>query len=462
MINRNTIEKVLEAALTTGGDFAEIFVENRTNSNIILIGGQVKDSNSGIDYGVGIRIFSGFNCIYAYTNDSSEENLIKTALKAAKAIKKSTYKEEIDIISGKMIDINPIKVLPSTVAKLKKVEMLKRGYHIAKNAYDTISQVEARYSEYEQDILIANSEGLYVEDKRVRTRTDIITVATSKGQTQRGGDNIGGHRGFEIYDIYNIEDTAREAARLAHTMVNAEYCPSGKMPVIIDNGFGGVIFHEACGHGLEATSVAKNKSIFSNKIGQKIASDIVSAVDDGTLPNEWGSSNVDDEGIKTQRNLLIENGILKGYLIDRLNGRRMNSAPTGCSRRQSYRFAPTSRMSNTFILNGKSTLNEIISNTEHGLYAKRLGGGSVNTTTGDFNFVVLEGYMVENGVIVKPVKGATLVGNGGQVLHDIDMVGNNLKQAIGVCGSVSGQIPANVGQPAVRVKSMTVGGRSEK
>ncbi len=241
-------------------------------------------------------------------------------------------------------------------------------------------------------------------------------------------------------------------------MLGANPCPSGQMPVVIDNEFGGVIFHEACGHGLEATSVAKGTSVFAGKIGQKVASDVVTAVDDGTIENYWGSSNIDDEGTPTRKNILIENGVLKGYMIDKLNGRRMGMESTGSSRRQSYKFAPTSRMTNTYIAEGKSSLEEMIGGMERGIYAKYMGGGSVNPATGDFNFSVMEGYLVENGEVKEPVKGATLIGNGPNVLMKIEMVGNNLAHGQGMCGSISGSIPANVGQPAIKIKQMTIGG----
>ena len=245
-------------------------------------------------------------------------------------------------------------------------------------------------------------------------------------------------------------------------MLNAKECPSGKMPVIIGNGFGGVIFHEACGHSLEASAVSKNLSVFSNKLGTKIASDIVSAVDDGTIEGGWGSENFDDEGNPTHRNLLIKDGILTSYLIDPFNGRRMNAKENGASRRQSYKYEPTSRMSNTFILAGKSTPEEIIKNTKFGLYAKKLGGGSVNPATGEFNFAANEAYIVENGKISYPVKGATLIGSGKEVLLKIDMIANDLLRAQGMCGAASGSIPTDVGQPTIRVSEMTVGGRGEK
>ena len=265
--------------------------------------------------------------------------------------------------------------------------------------------------------------------------------------------------GREFYDKINIEDYAREAARNAKTMALADYCPSGNMPVVVDNGFGGLMFHEACGHSLEASSVAKDISIFSGKIEEKVASDVVTLIDDGSIVNSWGSLGVDDEGMPTQKNILIENGILKGYLVDKLNARRMNMEPTASGRRQNYRFAPTSRMTNTYIANGNNTKEEIISNTEKGLFAKYISAGSVNPATGDFNFSLSEAYLIEKGKITKPVKGATLIGNGGKILQDVDMVGNNLKIGQGYCYAGSGALFIGAGQPTIRVKSMTVGGR---
>jgi TldD protein len=257
-----------------------------------------------------------------------------------------------------------------------------------------------------------------------------------------------------------MKEIGRKTAEIAVTMIKAKFCPSGVMPVIIGGGFGGVIFHEACGHSLEATSVAKGASVFSGKLGQKIAADCVTAIDDGTLPGEWGSLNIDDEGTPTRRNVLIEKGILKSYLIDRLNGVRMGMASTGSSRRESYRFAPTSRMNNTFIAAGNDNFDEMVAGVENGLYARKMGGGSVNPGTGEFNFAVTEAYMIRNGKIAEPVRGASLIGKGHEVLFNIDRVAANLRQEQGVCGSISGSVPTNVGQPPIRVKEILVGGRS--
>ncbi|HCX63082.1 TldD/PmbA family protein [Sedimentibacter sp.] len=459
MLNKKLIEDTLNAALSTGGDFAEIFVEDRTNTGIVMIGGKVDSTMSGRDYGVGVRIFKGFNSVYAYTNKSDRDTLIETAKKAAAAIEGSPLSLTINLEKSQVKNIHSIEIDPNSIEKTRKVEVMRKAYDTAFNYSDLITQVTISYTDYAQDIMVANSEGLWREDRRVRSRLGISSVASKDGEMQSGFFGPGASKGYEFFENLDIDYYAKESARIAVTMVNAKYSPSGRMPVIIDNGFGGVIFHEACGHGLEATSVAKGLSVFTGKVGQKIASPLVTAIDDSSISGEWGSYNIDDEGTKSQRNVLIENGILKGYMVDKLNARRMNMDITGSGRRQSYRYAPTSRMSNTFIDNGKSTPEEIISNTEKGIYAKYMGGGSVNPSTGEFNFAVMEGYIVENGKIKDPVRGATLIGKGTDVLNKIDMVGNNLLQGQGMCGSVSGSVPANVGQPMIRVSEITVGGR---
>ena len=459
MLDKRLIEDIIMAALSTGGDFAEVFVEDKYNSGITMIGGKVDNSISGRDFGVGIRIFKGLNSVYAYTNQHTREVLIDMAIKASGAIQGSMQDIVLNFSKYDYKNINPIKYLPNEISKNKKVDVMRQAHEAAQGYSEAISQVTIRYMDEDQKILVANSQGRFAEDQRVRTRIAIQSIASKDNEMQTGSYSPGAHMGFEFYEKIDVKEYAKEASRIAMTMLDADSCPSGKFPVIIDNQFGGVIFHEACGHGLEATSVAKNNSVFANKIGEKVASSVVTAIDDGTIPNAWGSSNIDDEGEPTQKNILIENGILKGYMIDKLNARRMEMDVTGSSRRQSYKFAPTSRMTNTYIAAGKSTKEEIISNTEFGIYAKYMGGGSVNPATGDFNFAVMEGYLIKNGKIDKPLRGATLIGNGPNILHKIDMVGSNLDYGQGMCGSVSGSIPTDVGQPTIRVSEITVGGR---
>lgn len=459
MLEKSLVEKILNEALSTGGDFAEIFVEKKNNCGLYMIDGKIESSLSGRDFGIGIRIFKDLYSVYGYTNDMTEENLLKTARKIAEAVKGTRADITINLLKQDIENYNKIEIYPETVLKKNKIDIMRRGYTAAKEYDSEISQVRVSYSDSKQNILVANSEGIWAEDERVRGRIRIESVASSGTEMQTGSMGPGASKGFEFFEKMDVESYGREASRIAKTILHADYSPSGKMPVIIDNGFGGVIFHEACGHGLEATSVAKGNSVFAGKIGQMIASPVVSAVDDGTIPNEWGTINIDDEGTPSRRNLLIENGILKGYMIDKLNGRRMGMASTGSGRRESYKYAPTSRMTNTFILNGKSSLNEMISSVEKGIYAKYMGGGSVNPATGNFNFAVMEGYLIENGKITSPVRGATLIGSGSEILKKIEMVGNNLAYGQGMCGSVSGSICTNVGQPAIKVSEITVGGR---
>lgn len=461
MLSPSVIEDVLTAALSTGGDFSEVFVEDRFSNNMTLQSGRLEKSISGRDFGVGIRIFKGLQSVYAYTNDFTKEGLIKAANTAAQAIQgASSDKTTIIPLEKEIIQTaHPIELMPNSVEKTRKLAVLRKANDIVTNYHESISQAVIRLIDEEQNVLIANSEGKFVEDKRVRSRLAIMAIASKGTDMQQGFYGPGAHAGFEYIENLDLNHYAKEAARIAVTMLNADPAPSGKFPVIIDNEFGGVIFHEACGHGLEAEAVAKNNSVFANKVGEKVASDLVTYIDDGTLTNEWGSINIDDEGEKARKNVLIENGILKGYLIDKLNGRRMGAESTGSSRRESYRFAPTSRMTNTYIAPGESTPEEIIANTEYGIYAKYMGGGQVEPATGDYNFAVQEAYLVENGKITKPLRGATLIGNGAKTIQKIDMVGNNLGHGAGMCGAMSGSIPVNVGQPMVRVSEITVGGR---
>lgn len=459
MLKRSSVENIITAALETGADFAELYAERTEQGSIGMVNGRVETAQSGLSCGAGVRLFFGTQAIYGYANDMSEKNLIQIARGCAEAMKSSVQHSRKNWRETVRPCINPIRILPKNTAKSQKAEYLRLAAEAAKAYSPSITQTRTGFLEVSKHVLVANSEGVWGEEDRVRTRFTVEAVASSASEKQSGHFGPGGSEGMELFERINVEETAREAARIAVTMLGAKPCPAGKFPVVIDNGFGGVIFHEACGHGLEATAVARNASVFAGRLGQQIASPLVTAIDDGTIPNAWGSTAMDDEGTPTARNVLIENGVLKSYLVDRLNGRKMGAAITGSSRRQDYRFAPTSRMTNTCIAPGKSTPDEIISATEYGLYARQMGGGSVDPATGSFNFAVLEGYMIRNGKIAEPVRGATLIGKGPEVLWDIDMVGNNPKRAQGMCGSKSGSIPTDVGQPMLRVSRMTVGGR---
>ncbi|MGN1343571.1 MAG: TldD/PmbA family protein, partial [Traorella sp.] len=397
--------------------------------------------------------------VYAYSNDTSIDNLMEMAHDLASSIHDEPKQIVFNLQEIEYENAHPIKIDPTSVSGERKVEIARKAALAAMNYDEVIQKVIVNYSDEKQEVAISNTNGKYIRDTRIRTRLAVQAIAMKDGKMETGFYGPGASKGFEFYDEIDVEAAGKEAARIAKTLLYADECPSGTMSVIIDNGFGGVIFHEACGHALEASSVSKNQSVFANKLGQKIASDKISAVDDGTIQNAWGSANIDDEGNFTKRNLLIDHGILKGYMIDSLNGRRMKMESTSSSRRQSYKYETTSRMSNTFILEGEDRLEDMIASTSYGLYCKSMSGGSVDPSTGDFNFAVQEGYLIENGKIVKPVKGASLIGNGADTLLKIDAVASNLARAQGMCGASSGSIPADVGQPAIRVSSMIVGGR---
>ena len=459
MLKESVIENVLTAALEQCADFGEIYVEQTQKNTISMTNGTVDTALSGRDKGAGIRLFYGNQAVYAYTNDLSEKNLIQTAKTAAFAMKgKNKTARVFDFTKHLENNYNVIQKMPDSISKKQKINVMRGASSAAFLYSDIISQTILKYQDIVQNVLIANTMGTFAQDERVRTRMTVESVASSQTEKQSGHFGPGASMGFELFEKIDMEQVARNASRIAVTMLKADVCPSKKMSVVIENGFGGVIFHEACGHGLEATAIARNASVFAGKLGHKIASSIVTAVDDGTIQNAWGSANIDDEGTPTRKNILIENGILKSYLIDKLNGKKMNMDTTGSARRESYKYAPTSRMTNTYIAAGNTKPADIIADTEYGLYAKCMGGGSVDPATGVFNFAVLEGYMIRNGKIAEPVRGATLIGKGNEILMRIDRVGNNLKSAQGMCGSISGSIPTNVGQPMIRVSEITVGG----
>ncbi len=497
MLHPDLIADLLQLAMATGADFAELFIEHSQRSQLILVNGDVDKTLSGIDAGVGIRLLQGDRCIYSFANDFSASALRQQVKETAAALRaglagasapisglqgSAAASQQAASRSGMPASAGtgngqaarpgqdpsfagladfPVIVDPFSIARPRKAGILRQASQAAL-AYDPlISQTRTSLAESTRHLQIANSEGLLLTDARTYSRLMVEAVASAGSEKQSGYLGPGARQGFELIESLDVEALAREAARMACTMLKAGPCPAGRMPVIIDHAFGGVIFHEACGHALEATALARQSSVFQDKLGQVIASPLVTAVDDATIPLAWGSLRFDDEGMPARRNVLIENGILKSYLVDRHNGQKIGLPSTGSSRRESYRYAPTSRMSNTYIANGRSSPEQIIRDTPFGLYARSMGGGSVDPGSGEFNFSVQEAYLIRNGEIAEPVRGATLIGKGAEILLQIDRVGNNLAQAQGMCGSTSGSIPTNVGQPMIRVSEMTVGGRGQ-
>lgn len=454
----NFLHSVLEEALKNGGEYADLFFEDTKINNISYLDKKVDDMSLGNNYGVGLRVIVDKKTIYLYSNDTTNDSLINLARSVSSIVKNKKHIVK-DFIKSKEKDNHPVHINPFDVNFDDKIETLAYLDKTARKVSDKIKQVSARYMEKERNILVCTSNGILKEDSQTYIRLVMMSMASDGTNTQTSSRTKGALDGFQVIRDINLENMAIETANSAIKMLDSEYPKSGKYPVVIDNAFGGVIFHEACGHALEATSVADNASVFCNKLGKKIASDVVTVIDDGTIKNAWGSYNIDDEGNDAQRTVLIENGILKSYLVDELGSIKMNQKVTGSARRESYKYAPTSRMRNTFIDKGNSTFEELISGIEYGLYAKKMGGGSVDPATTDYNFAVSEGYLIENGKITKPVRGATLIGRGNETLMNIEAVSSNLELADGICGSISGSVPTTVGQPAIRVKELTVGGR---
>lgn len=457
-INETLAKEILEVALSTGGDFAEVYMEKTTNEVLRLHSGKLSTANVSKVKGAAIRIIKGELEVNSSITDCTYENLLKAAKTLAGSFNDKKHVEVQPFVEKKVeLVVSPKNVRGNDISR--EVNLLKTASDTIYAYSKEIVQVICNLTKTEKRIFVFASDSTWQTDYRCNTRLSCQAVASDGKEMETGFDSFGRNQGMEMFDDFDVVPFAKQVAHDAIEMLHAEPMQGGEMPVVINNGFGGVILHEACVHGLEATSVAKGMSVFCNKLGQKVASDIVNAVDDGTNLNAWGSINVDDEGTPSKCNVLIENGILKSYLVDKRNSKKMNHPITGSSRRESYKYQTTSRMTNTYFLNGKSTFDEIIKSTEKGLFAEKMGGGSVNPATGEFNFAVQVGYMIENGKITKPVKGATLVGSGKDVLLHIDMIGDNLSCGYGMCGSMSGSVPTIVGQPTIRVSKMTVGGK---
>lgn len=460
MLSKNELQNLLEEALKTGADFAEIFLEDTASSIIRVMNGEVTSIDRGNVFGAGIRLIQHTDEVYGFTNDVSYASILAIVQNLRDSFNGPLFHAKP--LGEAKPYVNHIKRPMDRVPMSEKTQKLQELSNIMKNHDQRIVQAAAQLLENQQKVLVVNSEGVYQDDVRTYTRVFLLAASSENGLMQQASEGPGRYMGLEIFDSMDFKQIAKEVATSAITLLSAEDMVPQVMPVVLHNGFGGVIFHEACGHPLEATAVAKGLSPFVGKLGEKVGSDIVTAYDDGDVESAWGRLSYDDEGRQTQRNLLIENGVLKGYLIDYRNGRKMKMEPTGSGRRQSYKFSPTSRMNSTFIAPGKDKFDDIIKETKYGLFAKKLGGGTVVPATGEFNFAVQEGYLIEDGKMTKPVRGAMLIGQGKDVLFKIDRVADNLEFGQGMCGSLSGSIPVDVGQPTIRVSSMTVGGSGGK
>ena len=461
MLNSRIADLTVDHALSLGADFAELFVEKNQVNSVATLSNEVQSVQSGIDFGIGVRLVYGQKVLYGYTNKTDEDELRRIISELAAKDLRDPVTQKVSFDYRQPTEHHPAaKALSSDPDIESKVAYLFGADKTARAASNMISQTRGSCLQREQRIELFNSEGLHTVDTRNYIRASLTAYASDGGEQATGSWNDGGLLGWEIRDDISAEKTGNEAARQALINLSAKACPSGRMSVVLGNGFGGVIFHEACGHLLETTSVAKKASVFHDKMGEMIANPIVSAVDDGTMTNEWGSINIDDEGLETQRTQLIKNGKLTSFLADRLGAQQTGFPRTGSGRRQSYHFAPASRMRNTFIEPGETDLDDMISSMDKGIYASHLGGGSVQPGTGEFNFAVQEGYYVENGKIQYPVKAATLISTGPAVLKEISMIGKDFALACGMCGSISGAVPTTVGQATLKVDDILVGGNA--
>jgi len=452
-------KKILDFCLEAGADFAEIYEEESRKSHLALKDNAIEGASASIIYGIGIRMLYGTEVLYGFTSDDSEEVLMNIARNLSLSKNKKgeanfQFGKEQSYVSYAKDNFKD----PCKLGQEYKKEFLFAANSAARMD-SKILQVEASIADSVQNINIWNSSGLQVCDNRARTRFSVNVTAGEDSERASAHEGPGALGGFEFMDSLPVKELSKSCAERALRMLKAPYIEGGQMPVIMGNAFGGVIFHEACGHPLETEAVRRQASPFCGKLGEQVAQSVLTAIDDGTLSGVWGSLEIDDEGTPAQKTILIENGILKNFLSDRVGAKELGLPLTGSARRESYKYAPVSRMRNTFIAPGNSSLQEMLATVDKGLYAAKMAGGSVNPATGEFNFAVEEGYEIKNGKLGDAVRGATLIGLGHEILPKISMVGNDLELAAGMCGASSGHIPVTVGQPSIKVDSILVGGR---
>jgi TldD protein len=460
-------QKILKEALREGGEFADLYFEQTRSIAIVCEEDRIEKVISGIDMGIGLRVLSGGKTIYSFTNQIAEETLFNLASKISRVVKENGEERVVHLMHSSRTSLSqpltgqssfPVGRDPKDISIEEKVSVVRRANDVARKLDPHVQQVKVLYRDVSQILSIANSEGLLAEGERVGTVFTVQVVSAQENLIQTGYEPLGGTIGFEIFDLYPPEEVAEKAAKRSLLMLSARKAPMGRMPVVLSSEAGGTMIHEAIGHGLEADLAQQGLSVYSKKIGETVASPLITVVDDPTLPQRRGSYAFDDEGTPSQRTLLVEEGTLKGYLYDRLTALKEGVKSTGNGRRESYQQKPIPRMSNTLIAPGKTNPEEIIRSVEKGLFVKKMGGGQVNTVNGDFVFEVSEGYFIEKGAIGEPVRGAILTGNGPQVLKEIDMVGDDLGFGIGTCGKDGQGVPVADAQPTLRIPEIVVGG----
>ncbi len=461
MIEEQVLQRVLGAALRGGGEFAEVFAEDRRTSSARLDDAKVEELTSGRERGAGVRVVAGLTTGYAHTADLSEAGLLAAAEAASAAARSGgAGARVVDLDRRVPAGRQVVDVRPEDVAKARKVELLLAADDAARRGRPAIAQVSTSTADSRRRTLIANSDGLLVEDDVTRTRFGVSCVAQGDAGLQTGSRSVGASVGFELFDRWDVEELAAEAAETAILKLRARPAPAGVLPVVLAAGGGGVLFHEACGHGLEADLVEKDTSVFRGRVGTRVASTLVTLIDDATARGEWGTFAVDDEGAPAQRTVLIEDGVLQDYMWDLVRARRAGRASTGNGRRETYQHLPMVRMTNTFLApNPGTSLDDLIGEVEHGVFCKNLGGGQVNTATGDFVFGMTEAYLIEGGRVTEPLRAANLIGNGPQALLDIEGLADDFDMGWpGTCGKDGQGVPVGMGIPSLRVGGLTIGG----
>jgi TldD protein len=457
LIDPAVAERVLARALANGGRFAEVFAERRHGLSMSIDESRIENVQSGAEEGAGVRVVDGGTSYFAHVDGLDPADLERAADEAASALRTGKRREPRPLTASMPGTPHPIERRPEDVPASTKASLLRELDERARGQGAEIAQFTASYAEARREIAIANSDGLLSGDDRTRTRIGAQAVARRDGTVETGAETLGAHRGFEL-----LEDEpgliAEQAARKALTLLDAGPAPSGSMPVVVGGGFGGVLFHEMTGHGLEADHIQKGASVYVGKLGEQVAQPLLNAYDDGRLSGEWGSDAIDDEGAPTQKTQVIEDGRLIAYLYDHLSAERDGVASTGNGRRESFRHLPLPRMTNTYIAPGEATPEEMIAEVQKGFYAVSFGGGQVDPATGDFVFGVSEGYLIEAGKVTRPCRGATLIGNCLEALAAIDAVGDDFWMKTGICGKGGQKVPVGTGQGHVRVGAMTVGG----
>jgi TldD protein len=456
LIDPDVAHRVLERALAYGGDFAEVFCEQRRGFTLSIDESRVERPQSGSERGAGIRVVDGDVTRFAHVDGLGEDDLIGAARGLASALHGNPT-DALALRAAAPPELQEVEVDPASVPAERKAEVLRELDERARSAGSEVAQASASYSEGRRRVTIFNSEGLEVGDDRTRVRLGVQVVARKNGTVETGFETLGEHRGFELLE----GDPARIADQAAHkaiTLLGADPAPAGEMTVVVGKGFGGVLFHEMTGHGLEADAVQKGASVYANRMGERVAEPLLNAFDDGTMPHEWGTEGIDDEGTPSQKTAVITEGRLNSYLYDRLRARRDKTGSTGNGRRASFRDLPIPRMTNTYIEPGDAEPEAIISEVDKGFYAVSFGGGQVEPATGDFVFGVSEGYLIEGGKVTRPCRGATLIGNCLQALARIDAVGSDFEMKTGFCGKAGQTAPVGTGQGHVRIRGMTVGG----